>query len=59
MLSGRTDAALAIMQGQEIPLEPFTGLPYVYDPVARTLQVPDDPRLRNEKLNIGEPLHLP
>jgi hypothetical protein len=25
VLSARTDAALAIMQGEEIPLEPFTG----------------------------------
>ena len=58
VLSARTDAALAIMQGAEIPLEPFTGLPYVYDSVARTLQVPDDPRLR-EKLNIGDALRLP
>lgn len=57
-LSGRTDAALAIMQGEEIPLEPFTGLPYVYDPVARTVQVPNDPILR-EKLDIGDPLKLP
>jgi len=58
VLSARTDAALAIMQGAEIPPEPFTGLPYIYDPIARTLQVPDDPRLR-EILKIGAPLQLP
>jgi hypothetical protein len=57
-LSARTDAALAIMQGQEIPPEPFTGLPYIYDPITRTVQVPFDAELR-EKLNISEPLKLP
>jgi hypothetical protein len=58
VLSARTDASLAIMQGEAVPLERFTGLPYVYDPVARTVQVPNDPRLR-EKLEIGSPLQLP
>jgi hypothetical protein len=58
LLSARTDAALAIMQGEEIPLDPLTGQPYIYDPVARTVQVPYDPKLR-EKLNIGDPLKLP
>lgn len=59
VLSARVDAALAIMAGEEPPLEPFTGLPYIYDPEARTLQVPDDPRLTGESMKIGEPIQLP
>ena len=43
----RTQAALAIMANQEAPLEPMTGLPFVYDPHARTLAHPDDPRLEH------------
>jgi hypothetical protein len=57
-LSARTDAALAILQGEEIPLEPFTGIPYVYDPVMRTVQAPLEPSLL-EKLKMGDPLKLP
>lgn len=57
-LSARTDAALAILQGAEIPIEPFTGLPYIYDPVTRTVQSPLDPALL-EKMNMGAPLRLP
>lgn len=59
VLSARTDAALAVMQGHEIPLEPLTGLSYIYDPVTRTLQVPNDSRFSDEKLKIGAPIQLP
>lgn len=56
-ISALTDAALAIMQGDEIPLEPFTGQPYIYDPFARTVQSPLQLSLL-EKMKMGEPLKL-
>ena len=52
----RTDAAFAIMTGSEPPLEPITGLAFVYDSEARTLTHPEDPRL---KLISTEPITLP
>lgn len=58
VISARTDAALALLQGAEIPVEPFTGQPFVHDPVARTLQAPDDPHL-NKILEDDTPLELP
>lgn len=55
-LNARTQAALAIMAGQEPPPEPLTGLPFAYDPDTRTLAHPDDPRLENID---AEPITLP
>ncbi|MGJ8678167.1 MAG: hypothetical protein ACSHX0_11665 [Akkermansiaceae bacterium] len=50
------DAALAILAGEDIPLEPVTGKPYAYDEETRTLSLPDDSRL--EKVEV-EPIKLP
>lgn len=50
------DAALAILEGSEPPVELVTGKPFVFDPDARTLSFPDDPLL--EKLN-WKPVKLP
>ncbi len=41
----RAEAALAILTDSEMPAEPITGLPFVYDPEFSTLAHPDDPRL--------------
>ena len=38
-----TDAALAISLGEEAPVEPVTGKPFVIDEAGRTLALPDDP----------------
>lgn len=38
-----TDAALAISLGEEVPVEPVTGKPFVIDEAAGTLKLPDDP----------------
>ena len=56
VLSARTDAALALLAGEQPPPDPVTGQPFVFDPETRTLHVPDDPQLREL---ISEPLKLP
>ena len=50
--------ALALLEGSEMPVESITGLPYVYDPEAHTLDVPNDPRLHKFLVN-NVPLKLP
>lgn len=40
---GLADAALAITLGEEVPVEPVTGLPYVIDEASGMLKLPDDP----------------
>lgn len=44
------DALLAILAGEKIPIEPFTGQPYIYDEETQTLSLPDDPRLESMKV---------
>jgi hypothetical protein len=50
------DAALAILEGSEPPVELVTGKSFVFDPDARTLSFPDDPLLGKFK---WEPVKLP
>ena len=44
-IQARTEAAFAIAAGAEPPVEPITGLPFVFDSETRTLSHPEDPRL--------------
>lgn len=41
-IEGLMQAAFAIMKGQPVPDDPIHGLPYVWDPVTRTLAQPND-----------------
>jgi len=38
----RGSAALAVLLGEEMPVDPVSGTPYVWDPVARTVSHPSD-----------------
>lgn len=55
-MHARTDAVLAIMAGTEPPVEPITGLPFVFDPETRALAHPEDSRL--EMIN-ADPVMVP
>ncbi|RYD50015.1 MAG: hypothetical protein EOP85_00445 [Verrucomicrobiaceae bacterium] len=54
--TGLTQAAFAIMNGQEIPLDPVYGLPYKWDPVKRELRLPDPPGGRKWRIR---PMKVP
>ena len=48
--SAMIQAAFAIMQGQSIPNDPISGLPYSWDPVMRQLSQPDFPVVRKTEI---------
>lgn len=54
--TGLTLAAFAILRGQPIPVDPVYGLPYKWDPVKRTLSLPDPPQPRR---NRPKPMTVP
>lgn len=55
-ISRQHDAALALLEGSEPPVELITGKPFVFDPVTRSLAFPSDPDLKGIK---ADPIKLP
>ena len=56
IMRDRRAAAFAYLLGEEIPMEPSTGKPYILDEQAKTLSLPNDPLLVEME---REPLQLP
>jgi hypothetical protein len=50
------DAAMALLEGSDPPVELITGKPFVFDPVTRSLAFPSDPDLKGIK---ADPIKLP
>jgi len=55
VIQARTAAVFAHLEGKPLPMEPLTGLPFVWDASAKTLSPPADPRLVDLKI---DPVHL-
>lgn len=48
-IEGVVDASLAVALGEEIPIEPTSGLPYILDQNAGTISLPLDPRFPDQE----------